>query len=185
MKKKSNLNITVEKLTVAAMMTAMSVVIGIFCKTALNFGGGLFRITFENLPIILSGVVFGPFVGGTVGGLSDLISYLLSGQTYPPNLIVTAGAISVGIVSGIVSRYVVKKRGSLQLAVSGGAAHIVGSMIIKPIGLYQFYGILVLWRIPVYLVIAPLEICAICLILKRKNLARAIGYLGGEDNELR
>ena len=174
MKKKSNLNITVEKLTVAAMTTAMSVVIGIFCKTALNFGGGLFRITFENLPIILSGVVFGPFVGGTVGGLSDLISYLLSGQTYPPNLIVTAGAISVGIVSGIVSRYVVKKRGSLQLAVSGGAAHIVGSMIIKPIGLFQFYSWSVLVRIPLYLVIAPIEILLLILLCRNGGFKKLI-----------
>ena len=83
-------------LTQAAMLTAMSVVIGIFCKSFLNFGNGLFRITFENLPIILSGLLFGPVIGGIVGVATDLISYLLSPQLYPPNLIVTAGAFSVG-----------------------------------------------------------------------------------------
>ena len=57
-------------------------------------------------------------------------------------------------------------------------------MIIKPIGLYQFYGILVLWRIPVYLVIAPLEICVICLLLRRRSFARIIGYTEGDNNEL-
>ena len=171
---KSKAEITIGKLTIAAMMTAMSVVIGIFCKTALNFGGGLFRITFENLPIIMSGVVFGPFVGGIVGGLSDLISYLLSAQIYPPNLIVTAGAISVGIVSGIVSRYLVKKRGPLQIAASGAAAHIVGSMIIKPVGLFQFYGWAVLWRVPMYFVIAPIEIVMICLMYRNSTVRKLI-----------
>lgn len=144
-------------ITLAAMMTALSVVIGIFCKTFLNFGGGLFRITFENLPIILAGITCGPIVGGLVGAASDLVSYLLSPQTYPPNLIVTAGAFAIGVTSGIVAR-IVKKKGTLQVLLAGGLAHIVGSMIIKPIGLYQFYGLLVLWRIPLYLVIAPLEI---------------------------
>ena len=69
---------SIKELTLAAMLVAMSVVIGIFCKSVLNFGGGLFRITFENLPIIISGLLFGPIVGGVTGIASDLISYLLS-----------------------------------------------------------------------------------------------------------
>lgn len=163
-------------LTTAAMMTALSVVIGIFCKTFLNFGMGLFRVTFENLPIIMSGVLFGPVVGGVVGIASDLVSYLLSAQVYPPNLVVTLGAAMVGVSSGVVSRFVIKKKGNAQIILSGALAHIVGSMIIKPIGLYQFYGMLVLWRIPMYLAIAPVEILVICLLLGRKSFARLVGY---------
>ena len=40
------------RICVAAMLVAMSVVIGVFCKTLLNFFGGMMRITFENLRII-------------------------------------------------------------------------------------------------------------------------------------
>jgi len=170
--KKQNLFTSVKLLTLAAMLTAMSVVIGIFCKSALNFGGGLFRITFENLPIILSGVIFGPITGGVVGGLSDIISYLLSGQTYPPNLIVTAGAVAIGVIAGGVSRFWIKKRGNLQFIVAGGLAHAVGSMIIKPIGLFTFYGWAVLWRVPMYLAIAPVEILIICLLYKNLTFRR-------------
>ena len=159
-------------LTLAAMLTAVSVVIGIVCKNFLNFGGGLFRVTFENLPIIMSGILLGPAAGGAVGAASDLVSYLLSSQIYPPNLIVTAGAVAVGVVSGLFSRYVIKKRGNAQIIISAGAAHVIGSMIIKPAGLYQFYGILVLWRIPLYLVIAPIEILLLCWIFKRQSINR-------------
>ena len=166
--------LSVRRLTLCAMLIAMSVVIGIFCKSLLNFGGGLFRITFENLPIILSGMIFGPVLGGAVGLCSDIISYLLTGQAYPLNLIVTLGSFAVGVVSGIMAKYVVKKRGTLQVIASAGTAHIVGSMIIKPIGLYAFYGIAVLWRIPMYLVIAPLEILLICILMKRDAFARLI-----------
>ena len=158
--------------TVAAMLTAISIVIGIFCKNFLNFGGGLFRITFENLPIILSGIMYGPIVGGMVGVATDLVSYLLSSQIYPPNLIVTLGCATVGITSGVISRYVIKTPGYKQIIVSGALAHIIGSMIIKSIGLYQFYGTMVLVRIPLYMVIAPVEIIIICLLYKNSNFRR-------------
>ncbi len=155
--------------TVAAMLTAISIVIGIFCKNFLNFGGGLFRVTFENLPIILSGIMYGPIVGGMVGVATDVVSYLLSSQIYPPNLIVTAGCAAVGVVSGIISRYVIKAPGKKQIILSGAFAHIIGSMIIKPIGLYTFYGMYVWVRIPLYMIIAPIEIVIICLLYKNSN----------------
>lgn len=168
---------SVRYLTLAAMLTAISVVIGIICKNFLNFGGGLFRVTFENLPIILSGILMGPAVGGMVGAASDLVSYMLSSQIYPPNLIVTAGAVTVGVVSGLVSRYWVKERGSKQIILSAGTAHVAGSMIIKTIGLYQFYGILVLWRIPLYVVVASLEILVLCFIFSRSSTKKLFGGL--------
>ena len=173
---------SIRALTVSAMLTAISVVIGIFCKTALNFDGGLFRVTFENLPIILSGILYGPIVGGVVGACSDLVSYLLSSQVYPPNLIVTLGATLVGVVSGIVSKFIIRKKGTAQIVLSGALAHIVGSMIVKPIGLYQFYGALVLLRIPLYMLIAPVEILLLCTLLKRKSFAKVVGYVNPREN---
>lgn len=165
-------------LTCAAMLTAMSVIIGIFCKNFMNFGMGLFRVTFENFPIILTGILFGPVIGGIVGGATDLISYLLSSQVYPPNLIVTLGAVTIGVLSGIVSRTVVQKRGASQFIVSGALAHFVGSVIIKSIGLYQFYGILVLWRIPLYIVIASIEIVLMCLLYRNANFRKLLDDFG-------
>ena len=172
---------TIKKMTLAAMLIAMSVVIGIFCKSVLNFGAGLFRITFENLPIILSGVLFGPFFGALTGLASDLISYLLSGQVYPPNFIVTVGATAIGAISGIVSRFMVKKRGNLQIIPSGALAHAVGSMIIKPIGLFEFYGWAVLVRIPLYFIIAPIEIFLLCLLFKNNGFRKLIRDVDKEN----
>lgn len=165
---------SIRVITLAAMLTAMSVVIGIFCKNFLNFGGGLFRITFENLPIILTGILFGPFVGAVVGVATDLISYFLSAQTYPPNLIVTFGAAMIGFCSGFVSRVVVKKRGYAQIIASGAVAHIIGSMIIKTIGLFQFYNWGVLVRIPLYILVGGLEIFLLCILYKKRSFRKLI-----------
>ena len=114
----------------------------------------------------------GPVVGGFVGVASDLISYILSSQVYPPNLLVTAGAATVGIVSGSIAKFVIKNRGAKQIIFSAFTAHAIGSMVIKTIGLYQFYGMLVLWRIPLYLVIATTETLILCFIFRRHSLRR-------------
>ncbi len=165
---------SIRSLTLAAMLTAMSVVIGIFCKNFMNFGGGLFRVTFENLPIILSGILFGPLVGATVGIASDLISYMLSAQIYPPNLVVTLGAGAIGFVSGFISRVVIKKKGYAQIIVSGILAHLLGSILIKSIGLYQFYGWAVFWRIPMYVMIVAIELLILCLLYKNATFRKLI-----------
>ena len=161
-----------KRLVLGAMLAAMSVVIGMFCKSFLNFGGGLWRVTFENLPIILAGVFLGPLTGGMVGVVSDLTSYLLSPQVYPPNLVVTFGAFAVGVTAGLMARFVVRERGTKQIVLSAAVAHVIGSMIIKPIGLFQFYQWAVLVRIPLYLVIAPLEILLLCLLWRQKSFRK-------------
>ena len=175
-KQKGRAVMTVRTMAVAAMLTGMSVVIGIFCKTVLNLGNGMFRITFENLPILLTGLLYGPFVGGMVGICSDLISYLLSAQSYPPNLLVTAGAALVGIVSGALSRALRGKGRNARVILSCSLAHLVGSVVVKSIGLYQFYGIMILWRVPLYMLIGALEIFVLCLLMGRDSFRRLTDF---------
>ena len=152
----------VHTLVYAAMLSAMSVVIGIFCKNFLDFGNGLFRITFENFPIILSGIAFGPIIGACVGAVSDIVSFMLSTQSFVISPIVTLGAAMVGAVSGFMSHYVIKRDGVLRVVVSVVSAHLVGSIIIKSLGLFVYYEWLVLWRIPTYAIISTLETVLLC-----------------------
>ena len=128
--------ISVQTLTSGAMLAAVSIVIGIFCKNFLNFGNGLFRITFENFPIVLSGIFYGPLVGGIVGAASDVLSYVLSTQSFAISPIVTLGAASVGIVAGLSSHYVFKSDSTKRIILSTLLAHLIGSVVIKSIGLY-------------------------------------------------
>ena len=164
----------IKVLTTASLLAAMSVVIGILCKTLLNFGNGLFRITFENLPIILSGIFFGPAVGAMVGFVSDLISYLLSFQSYPLNIVVTIGAASIGLVSGIVSKYLIKREGLTKVVAAVLISHLIGSVIIKSVGLFYYYGWAVLFRIPTYLLIGACEAALIWFLYNKTAFRRLI-----------
>lgn len=171
MQKKKGLR-NVRVLATAAMLGALSVVIGIFCKNFLNFGNGLFRVTLENFPIILSGILFGPAVGASVGIVSDMVSYFLSTQSFAISPIVTLGAALIGAVSGLISNYVFKKRSTLSIILSVVCAHLVGSLAVKTFGIFAYYnltyGMMLLYRLPTYTVIAAIESSAICLILKHK-----------------
>lgn len=159
-------------LVYAAMLAAISVVIGIFCKSFLNFGNGLFRITLENFPIMIAGIAFGPVVGALVGAVADIISFMLSTQSLAISPIVTLGAAAVGVVSGVMSHYVIKRDGNVRIVLSVVTAHLVGSVLIKSFGLYVYYGWLVLWRIPTYVIIAALECGLLCYLFKSPVFAK-------------
>ena len=168
---------SVRALTLAAMLTAMSVVIGIFCKNLLDFGG-VFRVTFEGLPIIISGLIFGPIVGGIVGAVSDMLSYMLSTQSFAISPIITLGAALIGIVSGTVSHYIIKKEGRAKIICSTILAHLLGSVIVKSLGLYLYFGWAILYRIPIYAFIVTVETVVICLLYKNKNFCKLIERTG-------
>lgn len=125
-------------MTAAAMLTALSIVIGIFCKNLLTFDNS-YRITFENLPIILSGLLFGPLTGAACGVCADILSCLCS--TNPAvNPLVAVGAACVGLCAGLVPRFFVKKRGTAQYAAAVFSAHLLGQVIIKSIAKMIWWG---------------------------------------------
>lgn len=168
-------------LVFGALMTAMSIVIGMLCKTYLTFGDGSIRVTFENLPIILSGIWFGPAVGCAVGVVSDIISALLS-PPYSVNFLITLGAASIGLVSGMVSRYIIKGKAFIKTLGITLCAHIIGSIIIKSTML-GIIGYAVVWsvRIPLYLLIAVCEAYLIFVIRNNRGIASRVERLVKND----
>lgn len=172
MKKKNSKNST-RKWVFAAMLTSLSVVIGWVCKTYLTFGDGSVRVTFENTPVILAGIWLGPLMGGLVGICSDVVSALLSG--YGINPIITLGAMSVGVVSGLIFKYMGNAKPIVKIPVLVYLAHCIGSVIIKSFGLYVYgYAVLMWVRIPLYIGIALAESYIIYILYKNKGVSSGI-----------
>jgi len=123
--------------TTAAMLAAASAVIGIICKNLFTFNV-YYRFTLENAPVILSGLLFGPVVGGAVGVCADAVSCLMS--TNPAlHPIISIGAASVGVISGIVP-FIVKKNKTVQTATAVALAHAIGQVGIKSIAKVRDFG---------------------------------------------
>lgn len=153
-------------------LAAASLVLAFLAKSI--FGTGPLRLTFENLPVFLAGFIFGPTVGAATALCADLVSCIITGM--PPLPLVTLGAAAVGAVGGTVFRYILPGadiRISVPAAVLSG--HIVGSMIIKSIGLYAWFGNAVYLRIPVYIGIAAAESVLLVLLLRNRTFMAQVG----------
>ena len=71
---------SVRKLTMLALLTAMSIV---FARV-LSISTGFVRFNLGSLPTLLAGVLFGPVEGFAVGAVADMIGGTLSGYAINP-----------------------------------------------------------------------------------------------------
>ena len=156
-------------MVVSALLIALSIIFGKFLKISI---GDSIRISFENTPILMAGIFFGAPIGAAVGVGADLIGCLLYG--YSINPVITLGAASIGLISGLLSHAVFKEKQFSKILCSILPAHIIGSMIIKSIGLYLYYHtpfeVLIL-RIPLYIGTTLIESYIIYLLLKNKSFS--------------
>ncbi len=168
---------------VCAFLAAASIVMGKYL--AVNLGEVL-RISFENLPIIFAGVAFGPIAGLCVGAVADILGCLMVG--YGINPLVTIGAAVIGAVAGIF-RYLFNKPGGVSLFLkifcAEISAHLLGSVLIKTVGLSAWYDmdliILMLWRLLNYVIISAAEIPLLFALFKNRAISRQIDFVRGEN----
>lgn len=175
----------VRALCLAALLAAMSLILGKFLQIPTPFST-LVRISFENLPLILAGLLMGPLAGAMTGAVADLVGCVLYG--YEINPIVTAGAAAVGAMAGIAA--LLLRRAPLLWRVVGAtlAAHTVGSVFIKTAGLAAWYlakyeigfAELLLWRVLNYVIIGALEATLLYLLLRRRALADQLERMCGK-----
>lgn len=102
-------NVQIQKLVLAASLTAVSVVIDAFFRIILNIQG--FGLPFYAIPLIIGGIILGPLYGGIMGFVGDALGVFMTGGTYLPFFVIAA--ILWGVVPGI---FLYKKYSTLRLA---------------------------------------------------------------------
>lgn len=163
--------LSVRTLTMLALLTAMSI---IFARV-LTVSTGFLRFNLGALPTHLAAVWFGPAGGFAVGAVADLIGGTLSG--YSINPLITLGAGSVGLVSGLLFQKLSSLRLGLRLQISILAGHLVGSVVINSLALRIFYGYqwpVLAARIPNAIVLSAVNTVLVRILLENKALAAMI-----------
>lgn len=179
-------------LVISALFVAISIVCGKYLAIP---AGDFMRFSFENLPILLAGIAYGPIIGMLVGVAADLIGCLWVG--YDINILITLGAAVIGLCGGLMFR-VFKKASLLPRAlISVIVTHTLGSVIVKSIAfswsaVFKIYGtdifshsdwiapffssfiVYVAWRTLNYLVVAALESVLIYILLKNKAVRKQL-----------
>lgn len=87
----------ISTITGAALLTAMNTVLGYFTIVIGNF----LKIGFSYLTLAVAGFLYGPVIGGILGGLSDILNYAIkpTGPFFPG---FTFNAILSGFIYGLI-----------------------------------------------------------------------------------
>ena len=159
---------SVRKLTMLALLTAMSIV---FARV-LSISTGFVRFNLGSLPTLLAAVLFGPVEGFAVGAVADMIGGTLSG--YAINPLITLGAAAIGLVGGLLWQKLPHAlRLGLRTQISVFAGHAVGSIVINSLALHLFYNYpwsVLVTRIPNALVLAAVNTVLVRLLLENKTI---------------
>ena len=173
-----NLKVTM----VLAMLAAISIILGKYLAIR---GGDVMRFSLENMPVILAGMAFGPVAGALVGVVADLVGCLMVGYTINPA--VTIGAAAIGLISGIIPIVLkkVKINGILVTLITVAAAHLIGSVIIKTLGLAVYYDmpfyVLLLWRLINYAIVGALDGLTVHILLNNRGVRMQINAMKGDS----
>ncbi len=130
------------KLMALALFVAINIILTRFLSFYMPiFGANTIRVGFGHVPIILSGVLFGPIAGAMVGAVSDFSGTLLfSPFPYFPGFSLTAAL--TGFIPGVLFHYVIK--GKISFGKIIGAVYlteIITSILLNTLWLSVITGV--------------------------------------------
>ncbi len=90
-------------ITLMALFSAISIVLTRFAAITIPLGGfPSFSLELGGIPIALGGIILGPFAGGIIGLVSDLVGYLINDRGGVFFLGFTFNSILTGVIPGII-----------------------------------------------------------------------------------
>jgi ECF transporter S component (folate family) len=125
-----------------AFLVALNIVLSRLLSMRISIGGveGI-RIGLGGLPIILAGIGLGPWQGGIVGAVADIIGYMINPMgAYAPHF--TLSAFLTGFIPGAVTRYIFNNQNRLwHLVVAVLMGELVTNVLLVPYFLNSLFGL--------------------------------------------
>ena len=150
------------RLTISAMLLALSVIFGFF-KIPLS---QVSEVRLQFLPVAAEGMLFGPLYGGILGGLSDILCYIVrpTGAFFPG---FTISAIIQGVIYGLLLR---KNQSLGRILATQALDTVIISLILNPIWLMMLYGnsfvVIFMERIIKVLIMLPINTALLTAVVK-------------------
>ncbi len=176
--------IPVTILAYAGVLVAMNILLSrVF---TINLGNSI-RINFSAAPIFLSGIWFGPFIGGLTGIAADLMGCVISG--YAPFPLITVSTCLWGVIPGLLSGMLRTKKTQtltdsamsyLRVVLVLGITMAVTSQGITTFALSEAYGtplvVLFFSRLPVTVVTLFANAFVVDLFVKRVRIPHGSAF---------
>ena len=164
---------SVKTLVICALFTALSIIFGKFLNIPV---GETIRFSFENTPLFLSGILFGPIISGMVAFVSDILGSILRG--YAINPVITLGAVFTSVTGAFLFKLFKNLPVFLRLFLSVSIAHILGSVIIKTIGLSLYTGTSFMVLLPMrainYSIMIIIDTLVLFFLLKNRSFKKIL-----------
>lgn len=153
----------VKVLTCSAMLLAAAVILGFF-KIPVN---SLVEIRFQSVPVAAAGILLGPVMGGIIGALTDVLSYIIrpTGPYFPGFTLSTA---ITGVIFGVMmyGRHFDIKRLAVTQVIDSAAV----SFLLNSLWLAMLYGVSFtesfVMRLPKNIVMLPIDLVILFVIMK-------------------
>ena len=157
---------TTRTLVTLALLCAMQIVLARFCVIWIT---NSIRISFEAIPILVAGILFGPVAGALTGAVSDILgSAFLSGFGWMPQLTLTP--LLLGLLPGLLRRFLLQKPNLPRFFAVCAPGFVLGSMLWTTWWLSILYEnpleVLLAARVPLYCVIGVLDIVVVYLLYR-------------------
>ena len=168
-------HMTTKAIVCSALLAAISIVLARFLSYA-PFGS--VRFSFDKFPLFLSGMFFGPLVGGMTGLVADATGSMMQ---YGFNPILCPPAILYGVFGGLFRYYIAKKPNALRLAIAYVFPVIIGALLYQSFALAYCFNPSTFWEAAMtnlgarsiqFAIIAPLEILLMTLLMKMRVFER-------------
>lgn len=125
-------------LAVCAMLLAISLVLSYFGNVSITFmGTNVIKLSFAVIPIAAAAMLYGPVPAAIIGGLSDIIGFMMMPMgAFIPGF--TISMILTGIIYGIA--FYRRKVSAAGIAVSTLVVAVVINLLLGTLWFVLFYG---------------------------------------------
>lgn len=160
------------------MFIALNIILTRYFSYMVYIGGAqAVRLSFGEIPLMLSGFILGPAYGAFTGALSDLVGYPLNPQgAYFPGFTLTAAI--TGFLPGLMGKWIQKPLSLKAVTIIVGITTITTSLILNTLWLNLIIGkafaLLLPPRIIATFILIPIYVVVIRLLLKTFSKVSAI-----------
>ena len=160
---------TVKRIAYTALFAALAVIANSFTVYLPFMGASSNAVSFNYLVCALAGIFLGPVCGGIVGGVGDILGWLINSSGGAFNVFITLGSVLLGVIPGLVHK-IPKLPPIVKILIAYAIVFVVCMCGVNTFGIWFYYirgaktyFVYLLGRIATQSIIMAINIVLTCL----------------------
>ena len=160
---------TVKRIAYTALFAALAVIANSFTVYLPFMGASSNAVSFNYLVCALAGIFLGPVCGGIVGGVGDILGWLINSSGGAFNIFITLGSVLLGVIPGLVHK-IPKLPPVVKILIAYAIVFVVCMCGVNTFGIWFYYirgaktyFVYLLGRIATQSIIMAINIVLTCL----------------------